>query len=319
MRRWTWLWLVALPVLAHAQPTARLYRIGVVYQGGTYEAMVDGLRAGLKEARLVEGKNYVLHLRPARGEAIEPMAKQLEAERVDVICSFTTTLTLRTKQATRDVPIVFYAGSDPVRVGLVKSFAKPGDRLTGLHAVSTGLTPKRLELLQRMLPQARRVGAYYQSRIVPSTRDSLELGRQAAKKLGLEFVERPFDSVDDLLAQLRALRPGELDVFFTVGDSLATAVTAQIVPVAREKRLPLIMADQNAIDQGALAAYGHNFFEVGRLVARPVRLVLEGAKPGDIPVEIYDKVQLALNLKVAKQLGLTIPEPIVIRADRVIR
>lgn len=308
-----------LPLLAQGQPPPKLHRIGVIFQGGTYDGMVDGLRAGLKEARLFEGKNYVLHVRHVRGGDAEQHAKQLEAERVDLICSFTTTLTLRTKQATRDVPIVFYAGSDPVRVGLVKSFAKPGDRLTGVHAVSTGLTPKRLELLQRMLPQARRVGVYYQGKLVPTTRESLELGRQAAKKLGLVLVERQFDSGDDLLRQLRALGPGELDVFMTIGDAVATAMTAQIAPIAREKKLPLIMADQNAVDLGALAAYGHNFVEVGRLVARPVRLVLDGAKPQDIPVEIYDKMQLALNVRVAKELGVTIPEPIVIRADRVIR
>jgi putative ABC transport system substrate-binding protein len=318
MRGWFWLAFVALPLLAHAQPTPKLHRIGVIYQGGTYDGMLEGLRIGLKEARLVEGRNYVLHIRAARGDA-DLAAKQLEAERVDLILSLTTTLTLRMKQATREVPIVFYAGSDPVRVGLVKSFAKPGDRLTGVHAVSTGLTPKRLELLHRMLPGARRVAAFYQSRLVPTTRESLELGRQAAKKLGLELVERQFDSVEDLLAQLRALRPGEVDAFFTIGDAVATAATAQIVPIAREKKLPLIMADQNAIDLGALAAYGHNFVEVGRLLARPVRLVLEGTKPQDIPVQIYDKMQLALNLRVAKELGVTIPEPVVIRADRVIR
>jgi len=308
-----------LPLCAQAQSALKLYRIGVIYQGGTYEAMVDGLRIGLKEARWVEGKHYVLHKRVVRGVDIDQVAKSLEAERVDLIYSLTTTITLRTKQATRDVPIVFYAGSDPVRVGLVKSFPKPGDRLTGVHAVSTDLTPKRLELLRRMLPHVRRVGAYYHRRLVPTTRDSLELGRQAAKKLGIEFVERPFDSAEDLLAQLRALRPGELDAFFNVGDAVATSITAQIAPIAREKKLPVMMGDQNAVDLGVLAAYGHNFLEVGRLAARPVRLVLEGTRPENIPVEIYDKMQLALNLKVANELGVKIPEPLIIRADRVIR
>jgi putative tryptophan/tyrosine transport system substrate-binding protein len=322
MRRWVWVALVALPLLAHAQPVPKLHRIGIIYQGGAYESMVEGLRVGLREARLVEGRNYVLHMRLARsGSAgdVEQVAKQLEAERVDMIFSITTTISLRTKQATREVPIVFYAGNDPVRVGLVKSFAKPGDRLTGVHHVSTALTAKRLEVLQRVLPGARRVACFYHRTITPTTRDSLEVGRQAAKKLGLELVEREFDSLEDLLAQLRALRPGEVDAFFSVGDPLVTAVTAQIVPIARARKIPLVMADQRAVDLGALAAYGHNFLEVGRLAARPVRLVLEGTKPQDIPVELYDRVQLALNLQVARDLGITIAEPVILRADRVIR
>jgi putative ABC transport system substrate-binding protein len=311
-----------LPLLVYAQPSAKLQRIGVIHPGGTFEAMVEGLRSGLKEAGLTERKHFVLHLRDTKGNAREvagAAAKQLESEEIDLLVAFTTTIALRAKQATRAVPIVFYAGDDPVRLGLVKSFAKPADRLTGVHYFSLGLTDKRMEILHRVLPKARRVVGFYQRAPTARTSGSVALARQGAGKLGIELIERQFSSIDDLLAQVRALRPGEMDAILSLGDAMATSALPSVVGLARERKLPLIAAELNLVDAGALASYGASYFDLGHAVAKPARLVLAGTRPHDIPVEIYDRVELALNLRVAKELGITVPEPVILRADRVIR
>jgi putative ABC transport system substrate-binding protein len=218
------------------------------------------------------------------------------------------------------VPIVFYAGNDPVRLGLVASFAKPGGRVTGVHYLSTGLVPKRLEVLHRALPRAHRVVVFYDQRDpTATTTESVKLARQAAGKLGIHLVERHMSSGDDLVAQVRALRPGEMDALMPVGDSLVTSALLSVIDVARERKLPVVAHELNLVERGALAAYGANYFEIGRALAKPVRQVLAGTRPGDIPVEIYDQIQLALNLRVAKELGITIPESLILRADQVIR
>src|SRR2546423_12562027 len=135
---------------AHAQPV-KLQRIGVIHPGGSYEAVLDGMRAGLKDAGLADGKHFILHVRNIKGSLreAEDGAKQLVAERVDLLFTITTSVSVAAKTATRDIPIVFYAGNDPVRLGLVESFAKPGGRVTGVHHLSTDLMPKRLEALRR--------------------------------------------------------------------------------------------------------------------------------------------------------------------------
>src|SRR6266851_2798718 len=150
--------IFAAPLAAEGQ-RARVYRVGVVLQGGPYSGAVDGLRKGLAELGLEEGKQVVLHVREGRGDqkAVEQAAGNLEREKVDVIYSVGTSVTLAVKRATKTVPIVFYAGSDPVAFGLAESFRRPGGRLTGVYGRLADLTAKRLELLRDMVPGLRRV------------------------------------------------------------------------------------------------------------------------------------------------------------------
>ncbi len=313
-------WACVAP-LSHAQSPAKLQRIGVIHGGGHYQLFVDGLRGGLKDAGLVEGKHFVFHVRNAKGspKEVDVVAKELESEQIDLLVTFTTSVTVRAKRATRSVPIVFYAGVDPVRAGLVKSFAKPGDRATGVHNPSTDLVPKRVEVLRRILPKARRVLAFYSPELEASTSNSLALARQAAAKVGIQLMERRVASADDLIAQVSAIRPGDADALLSVGDTLVTSALVPVIRVARERKLPVIAHELHLVESGAVAAYGADYVDLGRALAKPVRLVLGGTAPQDIPVEIYDKVQLALNLRVAKELGITIPQPVILRADQVIR
>ena len=320
MRRFTSLCVLAafaVPNWAHAQPVKR---IGVIYGGGGFEAAVQGMVTGLKQAGLVEGKHFVLHVRDTKGNVreIEPAAKQLVSERVDLLFTVTTTITLAANKATRDIPIVFAIGSDPVRFGLVKSHATPGGRLTGVQQQSFDLLAKRMDILKQILPGARRLLVIYNPDSAVS-QQSLASARDAARKLGLELLERPAASVEDASTVLRGMRPREVDAWFQVTDPVVFSALPRLIPLANERRLPLIASDLSRLEHGALAVYGANYFEVGRMAAKHVRQVMAGAPPGGIPVEIYDQIQLGLNLRAAKELGITVPQPLVLRADQVIR
>ena len=200
--------LFAAPLAVEAQQ-ARVYRVGVILHGGPYSAAVDGLRDGLRELGFEEGRQFVFHVRDTKGDlkSVEAAARNLEAEKVELIYSLATSVTLAVKQATKAVPIVFYAGSDPVAFGLVESYRKPGGRLTGIHSQLTDVTARRLQLLKEMVPRARRIVTFY-SPSNPAAQQSVKIARDAARQLGVELIERPVASVDDLRAGLRALRPG---------------------------------------------------------------------------------------------------------------
>ena len=310
--------LFAVPLAVEAQQ-ARAYRVGVVLQGGPYFAAIDGLRDGLKELGLEEGKQFVLHVRDTKGDlkSVEAAARSLEKEKVDLIWAAPTSVTLAAKRATKSVPIVFSSGSDPVSVGLVESFRKPGGRLTGIHGQGVGLTAKRLQLLKEMLPRLRRVVTFY-SPDNPAAQQSVKIARDAARQLKLELVERPVVSVEELRAALRALRPGEADAIFYVGDAMVGSQIELLIDKAKTMKLPTMVQERGIVAKGALAAYGESYYKMGRLSAKHVQRVLLGADPGDLPIEQVDTVQFVINLKTAKALGLTIPQSMLGRADEVI-
>ena len=310
--------LFALPLAVAAQP-ARVYRVGVVLHGGPHSSAIDGLRDGLRELGLEEGKHFVLHVRDGKGDlkSVEAAARSLEGEKVDLIVAMTTSVTLATKRATKSVPIVFYAGTDPVSVGLVESFRKPGGRLTGIHGQFTALTAKRLELLKEMVPRLRRVVTFY-SPDNPGAQQSVKIARDAARQLKLELVERPVASVEELRAGLRTLRPGEVDAFFYVVDAMVASQAELIIESARAKRLPTMFQERWSVAKGGLAAYGESYYTIGRLSAKHVQRVLLGADPGDLPVEQVDRLHFVINLTTAKALGLTIPQSLLTRVDEVI-
>jgi len=310
--------LLAAPLAVEAQQ-ARVYRVGVVLQGGSYLPAVDGLRDGLRELGLEEGNQLVLHVRDTKGDlkSVGAAARSLEGEKVDLIYALATSVTLAAKRATKNVPIVFYAGTDPVASGLVESFRKPGGRLTGIHGQITDLTAKRLELLKEMVPKLRRVVAFYNPDN-PAAQQSVKIARDAARRLKVELVERPVASVEELRAGLRALRPGDADAYLHVSDAMLTSQAELIMDTAKAKRLPTIVPDKESVAKGALAGYGLSYYTIGRLSAKHVQRVLLGANPGELPVEQLDRLHFVINLKTAKALGLTIPQSVQLRADELI-
>jgi putative ABC transport system substrate-binding protein len=309
--------LFAMPRSVGAQQAAG-YRIGVVLQGGSYSAAIDGLRDGLRELGFEEGKQFLLHVRDVKGDlkAVEAAARGLEGGKVDLIWALSTSTTLAVKRATKSVPIVFYAGADPVAVGLVASFRKPGGRLTGLHGQFSDLTAKRLELLKEMAPRTRRALALYNPDN-PAAQRSATMAREAARQLKVELVERPVSSVEELRAALRALRPGEVDAIAYVADAMVTSQEELLFETARAKRLPTVV-NKDSVDKGALAGYGESYYTIGRRSAKHVQQVLQGASPGDLPVEQLDRLYFVINLKTAKAIGLTVPQSVLARADEII-
>ena len=310
--------LLAAPIAVRAQP-AHVYRVGVVLQGGPYSAAVDGLRNGLRELGIEDGKQLLLDVRDAKGDlkSVEAAAKRLEVEKVDLIYAVTTSVTLAAKRATKRVPIVFYVATDPVSFGLVESLRKPGGRLTGIHSQFTDLTAKRFQLLKEMVPRLRRVVTFYNPDNVVA-QQSVKLARDAARQLKVELLERPVASVEELRTGLRALGPGEVDGYYYVSDAMITSQSALIIEAAMAKKLATMFNQREHVAMGALASYGVSYYELGRLSAKHVQRVLLGADPGLLPVEQVDKLHFIINLKTAKALGLTIPPSVLLRADQVI-
>lgn len=324
MRRGTGLILIFLALgagapSAEAQP-AKAKRVGIIHHGGPYYAAIEGLRAGLRELGAEEGRNFTLQIRDAKGDlkAVEEAARRLVQEKVDLLYALAGSVATVVKRTTAGIPIVFCVGSDPVVLGLVESFPKPGGRLTGVHFLLTDLTAKRLEILKEMLPKVTRVVTFYD----PGNRGAREaarLAREAARQLGIQLVERHVGSVEELRQGLRALRAGEVDAYFFTSDAMVGSQAPLIIETARAKKLPTMFHEQSLVEEGGLASYGLSFHEIGRTSARYVQRILAGTHPSDLPVETIHRLELLVNLRTARDLGLSIPEAILMRADKVIR
>ena len=298
----------------------KVYRIGVITAGGAWYGTIDGLRAGLRELGLAEGKQFVLIIRDTKGnaKAAEAAAKDFEQENVDLIYTTQTSVSIAAKRATAVIPIVFCAGADPIDLGLVDSFAKPGGRLTGVYEPGTDLTAKRMENLKEIIPKIRRIVTFYVPRN-PVAIESSRFARDIAQRLGIELVERHIASVAELQTGLRALDVNDVDAFFEVSEALVQVNDQLVIDATRDRRLPGMFNNQSSVLKGGLASYSASRFEVGRLSAKYVQRILAGIKPEDLPVEAVRKIDLVINLKTARQIGLTIPPNVLARADRVIR
>jgi putative ABC transport system substrate-binding protein len=307
------------PYVAGGQTPGHVYRVGIIHLGGEWPTLVDGLRQGLRELGLDEGKHIALDIRDTKGDpkTVEEAARDLERGHVDLIYTVTTSVTIAAKRATAQTPIVFYAGTNPIAAGLVESFAKPGGRLTGVHGLATDLTAKRLEVLKEMIPRLGRVVTFYNPGNTVA-REAARLGREAARQLGVQFVERHVGSVEELREGLRTLKPREVDAYFHISDAMVTSQALLIIDAARVKSLPTMFTEEGLVVKGALASYGHRYHEIGRMSAKYVQRILAGTHPKDLPVENYDRIELALNLRTAREIGLAIPPSVRTRADKVI-
>jgi putative ABC transport system substrate-binding protein len=295
-------------------------RIGVLLQGGAWYEAIDGFRQGMKELGYEEGKQFTLDIRDSKGDlkAVEEAARNLEREKVRLIYAVASSVVGAAKKATTEVPIVFNVGSDPVAGGLVESFAKPGGRLTGVHFLLTDLTGKRLEILKELLPKLRTVWTVYDP-ANKVAREAAQLAQEEAKRLGFKFVARQVSSVEELRSAVKGLKAGEADAFFYISDAMVGSQSQFIIDTAQTKKLATMFQEQGLVAKGALASYGQSYYELGRLSAKYVQKILGGAQPRDLRIETVEDVELAINLKTAKQLGLTIPPQMLARANKVIK
>jgi putative ABC transport system substrate-binding protein len=310
---------VVTPLAAGAQP-ARDVRIGVVSPGGVvYGAMLDGLREGLKALGLESVTHGKLHVRETKGnlQAADTIGKDFERQGFTVIVTMGSSVTIRVKEATARIPIVFAAGSDPVELGIIGSLARPGGRLTGVHYVSGDLAPKRLQILRQFVPNARRVVVLPDPTNPVSVR-ALRSAREAASQLGITLVEWTATSPGDVRAALPKLTRPNVDGCVQIPNPTVTSHIDLIVRTANAQGVPTITQDREGAVAGALAAYGPSWRDVGRAAAKPLQRVIAGAHPGDIPVEALDRITLVVNAKTAKRLGITIPSSIMLRAEEMI-
>jgi putative tryptophan/tyrosine transport system substrate-binding protein len=310
--------LLALCPSAEAQQ--KVYRIGVLFPGGPLSETVDGLRKGLKELGFEEGKQFTLTIRDTQGDpkVAADAARTFEQDRVDLLYAITSPVIVAAKEATQNVPMVFSIGTDPIALGLANDFAKPGGRLTGVHYLIRDLTAKRLEILKEMLPKISRVVTFFDP-ATPVSKEGAALAREEAKRLGLKLVERHVNSIEELRKGLQAIKAGESDAFFYIPDPMVVSQAQLIIDTAKARKLPTMFQDESLVAKGGLASYGQNYQEIGRLSAKFVYRVLNGTPPRDLRIETFDDVELVINLKTAKELGLTIAPHMLARAKKVIK
>jgi putative ABC transport system substrate-binding protein len=317
--------LLTAPLEAAAQPASRVPRIGYLSFNLTAgdPRPREAFSQGLRELGYVEGKNLLIEYRDAQAkpDRFPALAAELAALNVDLILTGGGTLgAMAAKQATSTIPVVFGAVGDPVTEGLVSSFARPGGNVTGLAVNSPELASKSLELLKQMIPGLTRVALLHKPDATPSpvTAERVKTWDAAARALGmrLQVVEgRGPQDFNRAFSAIVRERAGALTV---VSTPVFDAEPRRLVELAARNRLPAVYTFRPYVDTGGLMSYGPDIADLYRRAATYVDKILKGAKPGDLPVEQPIKFDLAVNLKTAKVLGLTIPASLLQRADQVI-
>jgi putative ABC transport system substrate-binding protein len=308
--------------LAGAQQPKKVPRIGYLGTGlGTPERR-DAFRQGLRELGYVEGKNIIIEFRSAGGnlERLPAIAAELVHLKVDVIVSAGSTITRAAKQATATIPIVMTQDSDPVGDGFVASLARPGGNITGLSNYAPELSGKRLELLREVVSSLSRV-AVFRNAAVPGNAQMAKEVELAAGAVGVKLQYLDVPSANDIEPAFRAAREGRADagLMLVSGSILGGQRRTQIAELAKKIRLPVMYDNQANVEAGGLMSYGVHRTDLDRRAATYVDKILKGAKPADLPVEQPVKFEFIINLKAAKQIGLTIPPNVLARADKVIR
>jgi putative tryptophan/tyrosine transport system substrate-binding protein len=303
--------LVALSVSAEAQQPKKVSRIGylVVNDAATESTRSEGVRLALRELGYMEGQNIAFEYRYAAGklDRFPELAAELVRLKVDIIVvAGGNTLIRAAKNATKTIPIVMAgAAPDPVEAGFVESLARPGGNVTGLALLVSELAGKRLELFKEAVPKLTRVAVLHDPALPPNVLQLKEV-QAAAPALGLTIQPwevRVTDDFDRVFAGLNKQRP---DGLYVIAGRLVTTNRKRIVGFALKSRLPSMYSSREAVDAGGLIYYGADLADSYRRVAYYVDRILKGAKPADLPVEQPTKFELVINLKTAKQIGLTI-------------
>jgi len=274
----------------------------------------------LRPLGYVVGKNLVIEFRYANNklDRLSALAEELVGLKVDVIVVGTTPGALAAKNATRTIPIVFFGVTDPIAVGLIDSLARPGGNITGLTDISTVLAGKRLELLKETVPKVSRVAVLWDPQNPGAARDWKE-SQLVARELGLQLHSMAVSSADKYAAAFNEAIKARSGALAVAGHSLAVANQKQIAELAIKNRLPAIYHRGDFVASGGLMSYGPDQGELERRVAAMIDKILKGTKPADIPVEQPMRFEFLVNLKAAKQIGLTVPPNLLVRAQKVIR
>jgi ABC-type uncharacterized transport system substrate-binding protein len=308
--------------MARAEQLAKTLRIGLLIGSppSALAARTDAFRTALRELGYVEGKNFVLEFRSADGklDRLPELANVMVQLKVDIIVTGGPTVTAAARTATKTIPIVMAQDSDPVGNGFVTSLARPGGNITGLSNFSPAISGKRLELLKEINPKISRVAVIGSS---PEPGNSLALTEteQAAKALAVKLnyldIREPKD-IDTAFKSATSLRA---DAALVLAGAVFNSYRSRLIELANASRLPTIYAGSEFPESGGLIYYGASINDLFRRAAVMVDKIVKGAKPADIPIESPTKFEFVVNLRTAKQIGLTIPPNVLARADRVIK
>jgi putative ABC transport system substrate-binding protein len=303
-----------------AQAPGKVWRLAMLVtlprSAGHYQALEQRLR----ELGYVEGRNLVIDFRTADGQLdrLPALAAELVARRPDVLVSAATAGALAAKNATRTVPIVMAGVADPVASGIVTSLARPGGNFTGVSLLNVELSGKGLQLLKEAVPSVSRA-AVLRNELNRSHAEVMKATQAAATTLGVTLQPLDVRTREDLPAALEAITRQRADALLVLPDPVTLAHRKPILDFAASRRLPAIYPFREMVDDGGLLCYGPNLADAFRIAADHVDKVLKGARPGDLPFAQAAKFDLVVNLKTATAQGLTIPQPILVRADDVLR
>jgi putative ABC transport system substrate-binding protein len=310
--------LLVAPPSATAQPAAKIYQVGVLSAGSAAaNPQMNAFRESLEGLGWVEGRDVVIEARFADGhmDRLAGLAEQLVRLDVHVIVAGPSTVAQAARKATATIPIVMAGVGDPVKLGFIESLSRPGGNMTGLASLLPELEAKSLQLLAELVPRLNRVAVLLNpDNPLHDVRDA----EAATKLVGLQLVTVRARSREELPAAFDAIvkaRAGAVDIW---GDPLFSLHRAALVDLAMKARLPTMFKSRPDVVAGGLVAYGPDFVDIYRRAASYVDKILKGSKAADLPVEQPTKLTLAINMKTAKALGLTIPQALLLRADQII-
>ena len=323
-------WLTSVFIIAgfgsaEAQQTTKtMPRIGFISSAGTpadRSPQFEAFRLGLRDLGCVEGENILIERRYGEGrlDRMPALVNDLVQQRVDVIVAPNNVVIRAAKEATKTIPIVMISSIDPVAAGYVESFARPGGNITGLAWLNRDISAKRIELLKELLPNLSRVGVLWNAD-APGPAIAFKEYTAAAHAFKLELrsleVRGP---TPDLPGAFRAAKTAGLDVLIVVTDPMIRQRARQVFELVTKNRLPSMSEEGQYVYAGGLISYGASLADLFRRAAGYVVEILKGAKPGDLQVRLPEKFEILINLKTAHQLGLVIPQHVMVQADKVIK
>ena len=307
------------PVVARAQQVTQVRRVGILSPGTDEDAAGNQFRLGLGELGYAEGRNVEFLYRHAefQFDLLPALANDLVRSRVAVILAAGVAVALAAKSVTATVPIVFGSSVDPIEVGLVASFSRPGGNATGTFFLSTPLITKRIELLHEIVPAATAIG-FLQNPARSTVAADAKEAETAARILGIRLVTANASTPSQIEPAFASLSGQGIGGLLTSTDRLLTSQYLQLVALAARHRVPVIYTSREKVAADGLMSYGVSD-DIWRLAGTYVGRILKGEKPADLPVQQSTRTELAINLKTAKALGLTIPETLLATADEVIQ
>jgi len=311
--------LLALNGPAPAGAAEKIYRVGILFIGGRDQPHLEAFKQALRERGYTEGKNIVLIYRYAEGkqERLADLAAEIIREKVDVIVTTAALSALAARRVTQTIPIVMTTGN-PLETGLADSLAKPGGNVTGLTLMLSDLSVKRLELLKESFPKRTRIAALW-SPIEREAVVGIKETTDAAKALSLRLHVLEIKSADDIDRVFNQMTKARDSALVVILSPLVTLNSKRIVDLALKHRLPGIYPTRQFVEEGGLMAYGPLIGDLYRRAATYVDKILKGRTPAELPIEQPMKFDFIVNLKTAKQIGVTVPPNVVVRADTVIR